>query len=172
MPTNLFGKTFETTGDYSRRLLLLGLKQPHYKVSREPSKTPIVDNNHQCALLIQDEIGKKINYTTFSIAGLYAIYNGLPGKDNCLYVGISSSSVSKRIYRFIKELHDISHKEESHPAAKKARQHGITDNNLYFKILPMNMFPKKNDDSYVADNVLDEYLAVMLQSKFNKKVRK
>ena len=99
MPTNLFGKTFETTGDYSRRLLLLGLKQPYYKVSKE------LFNNHQCALLIQDEIGKKINYTTFSIAGLYAIYNELPGKDNCLYVGISSSSVSKRIYRFIKELH-------------------------------------------------------------------
>ena len=142
MPTNLFGETFEATGDYSRRLLLLGLKQPYYKVSREPF------SNHKCSLFIQDKFGERIGYTVFDTSGLYAIY------------------------RFIKELYDLSHKDEDHPAAKKARRHGITDNNLYFKFLPMDMFPSKSDNSYVNDNVLDEYLAVMLQSKFNKKVRK
>ena len=166
MPTNLFGESFEATGDYSRRLLLLGLKQSYYKVSREPF------SNHKCALFIQDKFGERIGYTEFDTPGLYAIYNGLPGKDNCLYVGISNSSVSFRIYRFIKELYDLSHKDEDHPAAKKARRHGVTDSNLYFKFLPMDMFPSKSDNSYVNDNVLDEYLAVMLQSKFNKKVRK
>lgn len=166
MLTNLFGETYETTGDYSRRLLLLGLKQPHYKVSREPF------SNHKCALFIQDNSRQKVGYTVFDVPGLYAIYDGLPSKDNCLYVGISNSSVSFRIYRFIKELYNLSHKDENHPAAKKARRHGVTDKNLYFKFLPMDMFPSKSDNSCVNDNVLDEYLASMLQSKFNKKVRK
>lgn len=166
MPTNLFGETYETTGEYSRRLLLLGVKQPYYKIVRN------VHSNHKCSIVFLDKDYNKKSYSEFDISGLYAIYNGIPDKDNCLYVGVSNSSISYRIYRFVKELNDLSMDCEDHPGARKARLFGIKDDRLYVKILPKSLFPKKKDNSFVDDFVIDEYIANMLQSRFNKVKRK
>ena len=68
--------------------------------------------------------------------GIYAIFEGKPDKENCLYVGLSETdTVTGRIYRFTKELLDCSRDDEDHPAAKKARNNRINPMNLYCKIL-------------------------------------
>ena len=166
MSTNLFGETYETTGEYSRRLLLLGIRQPYYKIFRNSH------SDKKCSIIFLDKNYNKIPYSKFAIPGLYAIYHNIPDKDNCLYVGISNASVSYRIYRFIKELNDLSLKCENHPGAKKAKHFGIKDDQLYVKILPKDLFPSQIDNAFVDEFLIDEYLANMLQSKFNKMKRK
>lgn len=173
MAINLFGEKYESLEDYAKRLITVGYNQPTYKIRIRgidyyPTKGlqfDLIDND--------DNIIKDTN-----CSGIYSIWEGMPKKDNCLYVGGSVHGLRQRIYRFIKELCDVSRPDESHPAGKKCRYHKINPHNLYVKFLRKEDFPEmineklvmKNDNS--IEQYIDEYVAPQLKSRFNKKVKK
>lgn len=51
--------------------------------------------------------------------GVYAIFKD----DQLTYIGLTGSSLRNRISRYIKEVKDVSHKDETHPGGKKHRYH-------------------------------------------------
>lgn len=109
--------------------------------------------------------------------GLYAIYlfeQGKPSK--CLYVGTSSNNMSYRIYRFLKELLNISRHDETHPAATKARLDGITvEDDLRVMFFSWDQLPNPPGDTETEciydEKRLDEYVAKYLKSEYNVVVR-
>lgn len=108
--------------------------------------------------------------------GLYLIYY----KDSfnqyeCLYAG--EGNIRHRIYRFEKELADMSRDDEGHSAAKKLRRLGLVrhDDELYVKYIT------KAERDAVVINVLcnhlklkgiDEHIAHVSGAIFNKRVKK
>lgn len=117
------------------------------------------------------------------IAGNYLIYY----KDSfnqyiCVYAGESNSEeggLRYRIYRFVKELADMSRDDEGHSAAKKIRQLGLLrhDDDIYVRyITKLEMYyivasTLCNHLHLVLRNI-DECIAHLAGAIFNKRVKK
>jgi len=115
-----------------------------------------------------------------SVAGNYLIYY----KDSfnqhvCVYSGESDTDIHYRVYRFVKELADMSRNDEGHSAAKKIRQLGILrhDDDIYVRYIT------KLELYFIVASILckhlslilkniDEILAYLSGAIFNKKVKK
>lgn len=109
-------------------------------------------------------------------SGLYLIYY----KDSfnqyeCLYAG--EGNIRYRIYRFEKELADMSRLDEGHSAAKKLRRLGLIrhDDDIYVKYIT-----KSERDSVVINTLcnhlklkgIDEHIAHISGAIFNKRIKK
>lgn len=108
--------------------------------------------------------------------GLYLIYyKDSFNQYDCLYAG--EGNIRTRIYRFEKELADMSREDEDHSAAKKLRRLGLVrhDDELYVKYIS-----KAERDAVVIDTLckhlrlkgIDEHIAHISGAIFNKKVKK
>lgn len=174
MSVNLFGETYESAEEYAQRLIRIGLTKPTYKIRIDKI---FYHPSRGIEISVLDMSDKKIE-TGLNFPGIYSIWNGIPSKGNCLYVGGTTHRLNNRVYRFVKELCNVSRLgEESHPAAKKCRLFGYDPHNLYLKVIPKSEFPEIRNDFISMDEdgieiFIDEYIAPMLNSRFNKKVRK
>lgn len=173
MSVDLFGEQVETSSDYAKRIVTAGYAQHTYRIRIKhvhffPYKGVEFD--------LIDDMG--IEVKDMACSGIYAIWEGYPSRDNCLYVGGSTADVRYRLYRFVKELFGVSRSDEGHSAGKKCRFQGVDPHNLYVKILHTENFPEMRDPDVVSKNdrrlecFIDEYIAPILNSRFNKKVRK
>ncbi len=107
--------------------------------------------------------------------GLYLIYKkGDFNQYECIYSG--SGNIRYRVYRFMKELHDMSRDDETHPAAKKARRFGLDrDGTMYVRYIEQG-----ERDSIVVNMLckhlnlknIDEHIAHFCNARFNKRVKK
>lgn len=173
MSVDLFGKQVETAPDYAKRIVAAGYAQPTYRIRIKhvyffPFKGIEFD--------LIDDRGIEVRDTGGS--GIYAIWEGYPSRDNCRYVGGSTSDIRHRLYRFVKELFGVSRSDEGHAAGRKCRYHGVDPHNLYVKILHTENFPEMRNPDVVLKNdqrlecFIDEYVAPLLGAQHNKKVRK
>ena len=110
------------------------------------------------------------------VPGSYLIYS----KDTfnqyeCIYAG--EGNLRYRIYRFIKELADMSRDDEGHSAAKKIRLLGLLkhDDDIHVKYITKNERNQIIVDT-LCDHLklkgIDEHIAYIAGAIFNKKVKK
>lgn len=172
MARNLFGEDYESLDEYARRLIKVGYSRPTFKV-RINSITYYPNLGIDISIMNLDNIKVR---SVSSYGGIYSLWDGEPAKTNCLYVGGSCVSIGDRIYRFMKELCDLSRDDEDHPAARKSRLAGVNPHNIYVKILPKHEFPTiKNDFTDMEDDIelfIDQYVAPIIGSRYNKKVKR
>jgi hypothetical protein len=161
MAIDLYGKEYVDKWDYARTLITKGAKKQFYSLE-------YLTKGREVSLFIMDENKNYIKQVNFDEPGLYAIFQKSKGnKMECLYVGLSFSSVSHRLYRFGKELLlGFSRHDEDHPAAKKARLMGIKPKNLYFKNLKLSELPYRGELRFDLDYI-DETVAHLMKSRFN-----
>ena len=154
MARTLFGDEYKSPYEIARKIVTKGYSEPFYKI-----KSSVIDG---ISVSFHDDADRRISLNR---PGLYAIYRQNQENLECLYVGKSDANVSYRVYRFIKELGKKSRKDESHPAGKKARMKGVrlTDN-LLVKVVDIEHLDDKH-----RKLPLDEYAAVLLKSRFNKR---
>jgi hypothetical protein len=164
---NLFGEYVQTGEDLARQLVNKGLSAPTVYIDI------IRFNKKEKSLSIrffEEDPFRLYVPGKYRHPGIYAIFEGKPDKENCLYVGLSETdTVTGRIYRFTKELLDCSRDDEDHPAAKKARNNRINPMNLYCKILLKKDYPSDID---INEYIIDEYVAAILKARFNKRIKK
>ena len=159
MHVTLFGEVRLNYTDWAQDLIRKGLEKPFlYFIMSNPGKQSII---------VIDEKGKR---QKLNVPGLYAIYQG----NDCLYVGFSGTNVWYRLSRFKKELIGMSRPDENHPGAARAREKGYTTDLLYkVKFIPLDeVITEKFAHLGLDESHVDEYIAPLLNSKFNKKVRK
>jgi hypothetical protein len=90
-----------------------------------------------------------------------------------VYVGESKWSIDQRLRRFFKEAEGKSRHDESHPAAKKAREDGVYSTDMFFvKFVDydiMNEVDRIDPNYKVAYKKvsIDKYVASILESKYN-----
>ena len=173
MAINLLGEEYETLDEYAKRLVRIGFGKPTYKV-RINSITYYPNRGIDISILDLDtnESPKGITNT----GGIYSIWYGIPVRNNCLYVGGTSNRINDRIYKFMKELCNVSRDDECHPAAKKSRLLEYDPHNIYVTILPKHEFPPIRNDFIDINNdmievSIDEYVASILNPRFNIKVK-
>jgi hypothetical protein len=172
MTISLFGDFIETCSTYASRIIAAGVNEPSYKIQIDHF------DRYEKSILLSFHMKKPVGFektdsTKFiCVPGLYVIYEGLPSSKNCLYVGHSKHNIHKRIYRFMKELKNISRHDEGHPAAKKARLFNVNADNIYIKFIPEERLPVINGESCVDDEIIDQYVAPLLGARFNKRVKK
>lgn len=132
MAYNLFGEYFEDKQEYSNRLIAKGMTCDILKVRYD------FNVGKKDIRLFFDVAYSNYNNTKhkkLDVPGLYAIYDGIPSKDNCLYVGYSDKSCWTRIYRFMLELLSIKRVDMRHSAAIKARKNNISPDNIHVIVL-------------------------------------
>lgn len=173
MAKNLYGENYESLDEYAKRLIKVGFSKPTYKIRiNSINYYP----NRGIDISITD-LDNNILKSGTNFAGIYSVWEGIPNRTNCLYVGGSAVRINDRIYRFMKELCNVSRDDEDHPAAKKCRLFGHNPHDMYLKILPKCEFPEiRNDFVDINDDeielFIDEYIAPLLSAKYNKKVKK
>lgn len=154
MAKNLFDDEYQSPYEIARKIVTKGYSQPFYKI-----KSSIIDG---VSVSFYDDNDRKVSLNQ---SGLYAIYRQNQESLECLYVGKSDTNISYRVYRFIKELCKKSRKDESHSGGKKARMRGVrlTDK-LLVKVVSIDHL-----NTEYQNLPLDEYAAVLLKSRFNKR---
>lgn len=162
MAIDLYGDSYTDNWDYARKIVTLGAKLPFFRVSS------FLTHDGGCSLTfyLDNNILSQVNGAEFDCPGLYAIFEKKDGKFSCLYTGRSDYSMRQRVYRFMKELHDLSRDDEKHPAGKKARKANIDPNNIYVKFFSRSNFPIM-ENIKVQYASLDETVAILLKSRFN-----
>ena len=168
MSIDLFGDTFINGHEYARKVVTKSYSLPFYKiqVKKYRSSGQLFENRYD----IRYYNGRE--RVSLNESGLYAIYRKIGNKMEPLYNGSSDYSMSSRIYRFIKELDDASREDETHPGAKKAKRDGIkSSDELYVKVLFKRDFPSENDIRFPLVE-LDEYIAPLIKSKYNVRIRR
>lgn len=147
----------------AKQIIKQGMKNPFYTL-----KSYVTDKGVET--FMEDSDG---NYSFFSNRpGYYCIYREIGQKLECLYVGKSDSNIQGRIHRWTKGVAGKLRHDESHSAATKARQDGvkITDK-ILVKIIHMDdvdeIIKEYADDSMIAYEPLDEWIAPLLKSKYN-----
>lgn len=169
----LFGDCIETCSTYAQRVITAGLSEPSYKIQID--KFDRSKKSIGLSFYMKKPVGfQKADSTKFiAVPGLYVIYEGEPTtKEKCLYVGHSKQNIYYRIYRFMKELKNISRHDEGHSAAKKARQLNVNADNIYIKFIPEEKLPVMNGESSVNFEMLDQYIAHLLGAQYNEIVKK
>lgn len=110
---------------------------------------------------------------------VYLLYLG----NTLLYVGVTYRSLYTRVYRYFKELLGISHRQETHPAAKKHRQwlisqcidieEYVTRNIFSLKVVHVDELETVLNDLDISQKDLsskysvDEYIASLMGAKYN-----
>ena len=165
MATTIFGEHYISNQEYAKKLILAGLKQPTYRIEVDyiDFKVRGIGLSYFCN-------GERVSSGLFEKPGIYVLYENYPGADNCLYCGISGNSANNRIRRFMKGLCDCLRHDETHTAGTKARHFGVSFKNIHFKFLAEEDFPDKHD-CILDDRYMDEYVASLLNTRFNKKVK-
>ena len=161
MATDLYGESYTDNWDYARKIVTLGAKLPFYKV-----ESSLTSNGCTMTFLTEGNNFSHPKYSEIDCPGLYAIYEKTDKGFSCIYTGASTSSMRHRVYRFIKELYDISRPDENHPGGKKARRAGINPDTLYVKFFPQYEFPNLQNVR-INLNTIDETVAILLKSRFN-----
>lgn len=162
MAVDLFGDTYVDNWEYARKVVTLGMNLPFYKVS-----SVVLPSNGLSIRIFLEGFGTvQPRFSELDVPGLYAIYEKTSRQQSCLYVGATDYSMHQRVYRFVKELHDLSRDDENHPAARKARLDGVTPHNLYVKLFPRTMLPIM-ENMHVDFMTLDETCAILLKSRYN-----
>jgi len=165
MISTLFDGVIPDSGDYAKKIVTWAAKNGNFlRIGVDRFTT------HDLSVIITDENGKRVNNPYYG--GIYSIYhfkNNNPHK--CLYVGTSKTDIHYRLYRFFKELMDMSRDDENHPAAKKARLSGIKEtDDLRVMYFSWNEIPKPPEKCYFIKEKLDEYIAFLLKSEYNTNV--
>jgi hypothetical protein len=113
----------------------------------------------------------------FEGPGLYLIYKKSDfNQYECIYAG--TGNIRYRIYRFMKELYDMSRDDETHSAAKKARRYGVDkETTLYVRYITQG-----ERDSIIVRifckhlnldlKTIDEHIAHIAKARFNKRIKK
>lgn len=159
---DLYGETHLDFDDILNPILSKSYKFPRYSVKTD------YDTSH--GFLLHENCNGVISSKSTPLSkkfGLYAVYENKPNhKTRLLYCGIGV--VSHRIGRFVSVLKGMNRHDETHPAAEKYRKDGGTIDHLLVmfhflnkEILPPNLDVKE----------LDERLAFLLKSEYNKKVK-
>ena len=88
----------------------------------------------------------------------------------CLYVGKTDTDLYMRINRWSRGVDGSLRPDENHAAATKARRDGIklTDK-LFIKYMLMEDVYRIVDDPSIRSEPLDEWIAPLLKSKYNKR---
>lgn len=173
MSINLLGEEYDTLSEYSKKIIEIKSQKPIYYVKINNVKYyPNSGLNISLIDINKNEVLK----SGLNISGIYSIWNGIPEKSNCLYVGGTNFSISSRIYRFMKELLNLSRRDENHPAAKKCRYSGQNPYNIYVKYISRAEFPIIINNPIIMNEIkleliVDEYVAKLLNAKHNKKVK-
>ena len=180
---NLYGDNVEVdeVQKYALRIVSLGVNQCSFKIvidfmnrkERELGEICLQISFHKNDSILDRMFGHD-QENNFVVGGYYAIFDGEPASNNCLYVGYSGTSIEYRVKRFVKELLDISHPDEGHSGATKARKDNINPHNLYVKKVSLDMLPDLINDRKIDESIIpiiDEYIAYILRSKYNTKVR-
>lgn len=160
MAADLYGNVYVDNWEYARKIVTKGVTMPFFKVLSYKTTRGLAME------LVQEDFFDE--HIETNAGGLYAIYEKRDNNLTCLYTGSTRRSMRTRVYRFVKELHDVSHKDENHPAAKKARRAGIDPAHIFVKFFPRNYFPVVNNNLIVDLDTLDETCAILLKSRFNK----
>lgn len=173
MAINLLGEEYESVDEYAKRLIRLGFSKPIYKI-RINSITYYPNKGIDISIIDHETNESPRGITNTN--GIYSVWDGIPNKGNCLYVGGTSNRINDRIYKFMKELCNVSRDDECHHAAKKTRLFEYDPHNIYVKILPKHEFPPiRNDFIDINDSnielMIDEYIASILKPRYNMKVR-
>lgn len=166
MATDLYGEVYVDNWEYARKIVTLGYSKPFYRIHS------VVTPERECSVWFTEENFGYIQPKNSEIdcPGLYAIYERTMNSLSCLYTGNSNRSMRHRNYRFVKELHGVSRRDEDHPGARKARRAGVSPNNLLVKFFPKSEFPEV--ENLVVDyETLDETCAILLKSRFNTRKR-
>ena len=115
-----------------------------------------------------DTLERDLTKSMLKGGGLYTIYRKKNDKMECLYVGISFSSMEYRIYRFFKELSGKSRPDEDHPGARKALLDGVkVSDDFYIKIMSLDNLPSMPENGYYVLEKLDQNIAFLLKAKYN-----
>jgi hypothetical protein len=162
MAVDLYGDTYVDNWDYARKIVTLGMGLPFYKVF----SYELLNDGLGMSLHREGTFFRKADITGVNGGGLYVLYEKTKTQTSCLYVGATEYSMRQRVYRFMKELHDVSRDDEKHPAATKARFHGVTPNCIYAKFMPIRMMPKMKN-LRIDFMTLDETCAILLKSRYN-----
>lgn len=167
MFTTLFGEDKLSRLEYAKLLISMSNNRPAVSLRREP------DLKHQISFRTY-EIENDRKITLYSKPGIYSIFRRKFDYTECLYVGCTDSSISYRLYRFIKELEDKSRKDEDHPAAKKARKDGVksTDDLFARYILKEDIINTTDPFYHQWYETIDEYMAYLLEARYNTVKRK
>lgn len=146
---------------YAKKIIAKGMQNPFYKIRAYETDTGV-------SLFFLDENN---DYVSLNYAGYYAIYRKINDKLECLYVGKSNHGIYGRINRFIKGLVGKLRHDESHSAATKARENGVTINDeLLIKVIDSDSVDSLIDDAWFHYQPLDEWIAPLLKSKYNTKI--
>jgi hypothetical protein len=183
MAKNLFGENYTSYTEYANTLIEKGKKQPVYHVSQFVSEARRLELVYTKIIKRADRItkfhdvyGDRVKTTYFNTSGLYALYNGFPDLNNCLYVGYSDTSIENRIRRFMKGLTNTLRHDENHTGAIRAKKGEassgyVLEDNIFFKVLFEEDFPKP-ENNVINYTFIDEYVAYILNSKYNTKIRR
>jgi len=162
----LFGDVYLSNQDYAKKLILAGMNRPTYRIEVDyiDFKTSGIGLSYFCD-------GNRVSSGIFTEPGIYVLFEEYPASDNCLYTGRSDNSVENRVRRFMKGLCDCLRHDETHSAGTKARHHGISFKKIHFKFLALKDFPDKHGNN-IDDLYMDEYVAPLVNARFNKKIKK
>ena len=167
MIDTLFGPVPDTR-DLARKIISKGMNAPFYRIRWQMTPKGIsFDVWHEDTL--ECDLAKAI----LKGSGIYSIYRKKNNDMECLYVGMSFSSMEYRIYRFFKELSGKSRPDEDHPGARKALLDGVkVSDDFYIKIMSLDDVPSMPENGYYVLEKLDESIAFLLKAKYNTYVQK
>lgn len=167
MFTTLFGEEKLSRLEYAKLLISLSENRPPIFLRRH------LDLKHQISFGTYDLQNDK-RIVVSQKPGIYTLFRRKFNSDECLYVGCTDCDIRNRIYRFIKELEGKSRKDETHPAATKARRDGIkSTDDLYARYILKEDVMKTTDPFYHTwYETIDEYMAYVLNSRYNTVKRK
>ena len=102
--------------------------------------------------------------------GYYTIYRKVNNRYECLYVGKTDQSIYHRVNRWAKGIAGRLRPDENHAAATRARLDGVrlTDQ-LYIKYVDQDAVNRIIDDASIRCEPLDEWIAPLLKSKYNRR---
>lgn len=173
MAIDLYGEEYESLSEYSKKLVKLESQRPSYKV--RVNSISYYPHSGLSISLIDDVTKQELKESSYS-PGIYSVWDGVPNKSNCLYVGGTNYCIRQRVYRFMKELFDLSRDDEDHPAAKKCRRMGQDPHNIYVKFIPRDEFPIITNANAMIQEIkleliVDEYMAKELKARYNRKTK-
>lgn len=163
MRNTLFG-LIPDNSDLAKKIVAKGINEPFYELDLYDTPLSVSFNLYHN--------NKRVEPTPLYRSGIYCIYRE---KTECLYVGFSGNDkngMRSRIERFFKHLAGKSRHDEYHTGAQKAYDDGVRiEDNFYVKIMPVYQFPEMPEEGDYELKNIDEYVAFLLESKYNTHIR-
>jgi hypothetical protein len=165
--TTLFGEDKLSKHEYAKLLISIAFSRAPILLRREP------DLHHEISFRLYNiENDDKVHL--YDVPGIYIISRMKFDQEEFLYCGSTGRSISTRLYRWIKELEGKSRKDETHPAARKARRDGVksTDNLLARYITKAEVQSITDMFYHQWFDEIDEFVAYILNARYNTVKRK